>query len=99
VRARPVDLLVARLDSCGDVLLAGPAVRAAAAAGRRVHLLCGPRGRAGADLLPGLASVIETPLPWIEPLPMPVRQADSEWLVDEVRRRSIDEAANSTSPR
>jgi len=46
-----------------------------------------------------LASVIETPLPWIEPLPMPVRQADSEWLVDEVRRRSIDEAANSTSPR
>lgn len=87
------ELLVARLDNCGDVLLAGPAVRAAAAAGRRVHLLCGPRGRAGADLLPALASVIETPVPWIEPLPMPVRQPDAQWLVDEVEHRSIGEAA------
>ena len=39
-------------DNAGDVLLAGPAVRAAASTGRPVHVLCGPRGRAAADLLP-----------------------------------------------
>lgn len=41
-------VLVARLDSVGDVLLAGPAVRAVAAGwdGERaeVFLLCGPQG-------------------------------------------------------
>jgi ADP-heptose:LPS heptosyltransferase len=87
------DLLVARLDNVGDVLLAGPAVRAAAASGRRVHLLCGPRGRGGAALLPHLASVIERAVPWIEPLPMPVRRSDAGLLVDEVRERGIAEAA------
>ena len=46
--------LVVRLDSDGDVLLAGPAVRAVAAGAGHVTLLCGPRGRAAAELLPGV---------------------------------------------
>jgi len=51
-------VLVARLDNMGDVLLTGPAVRAMAGGGRKVCFLCGPRGRAAADLLPGLARVL-----------------------------------------
>jgi len=77
--------LVARLDNAGDVLLAGPAVRAAAGAGDPVHLLCGPRGREAARLLPGLAGVVVHRAPWIAPDPMAVRPEDSEALVDQVR--------------
>ena len=51
-------VLVARQDSVGDVLLAGPAVRAVAAGAGRVTLLCGPRGRAAAALLPGVDEVV-----------------------------------------
>ena len=39
-------VLVARLDNDGDVLLAGPAIRAVAAGSDHVTLLCGPRGAA-----------------------------------------------------
>ena len=56
--------MVARLDGAGDVLLAGPAVRAVAF-GRRpdggapndVVVLCGPDGESAALLLPGTSEV------------------------------------------
>jgi ADP-heptose:LPS heptosyltransferase len=86
-------VLVARLDHCGDVLLAGPAVRSVAASGRPVHLLCGPRGRPAADMLPGVTSVIEQRVPWIERDPMPVRQRDAATLVRNVRERGVSHAA------
>lgn len=89
-------VLIARPDNAGDVLLAGPAVRAAATAGQ-VHLLCGPRGRAAAALLPGVGDLIEHRLPWIEPEPMPVRRAGADRLVDDVRARRITTAAVLTS--
>ncbi|HEV7907094.1 MAG TPA: glycosyltransferase family 9 protein [Pseudonocardiaceae bacterium] len=73
-------VLVARLDSDGEVLLAGPAVRAAAASGE-VVLMCGPRGRQAADLLPGVARVLEWPCPWIVPHPAPVRPHDMTAVV------------------
>jgi ADP-heptose:LPS heptosyltransferase len=86
-------LLVARLDNCGDVLLTGPAVRALAAQqDRPVVYLCGPRGRAAADLLPGVDTVLEHRAPWIEPDTMPVRRTDSDRLVELVRRLGVDEA-------
>jgi ADP-heptose:LPS heptosyltransferase len=85
-------VLVARSDHCGDVLLAGPAVRSVAASGRPVHLLCGPRGRAAADMLPGVASVIERAVPWIERDPMPVRARDAAALVSQVRNLGISHA-------
>lgn len=86
-------ILVSRLDSWGDVLLAGPAVRAAAGSGRPVHLLCGPRGREAADLLPGLAGVIEWPAPWMEPEPCPVMPCRHyAELAAEVSRRGITDA-------
>jgi ADP-heptose:LPS heptosyltransferase len=65
-------VLVARLDNAGDVLLAGPAVRAVAAHADRVVLLTGPHGRAAGQLLPGVDRVIEWCAPWIDPDPRPV---------------------------
>jgi ADP-heptose:LPS heptosyltransferase len=86
-------VLVARLDHGGDVLLAGPAVRSVAASGRPVHLLCGPRGREAADMLPGVTSVIEQRVPWIERDPMPVRERDAATLVRKVRDLGVTQAA------
>jgi ADP-heptose:LPS heptosyltransferase len=58
--------LVARLDSAGDVLITGPAVRAIAAVNDRVTFLAGPRGREAAELLPGVDEVIEWQAPWVD---------------------------------
>jgi ADP-heptose:LPS heptosyltransferase len=58
--------LVARLDSAGDVLITGPAVRAIAAANESVTFLCGPRGREAAELLPSVDEVIEWQAPWVD---------------------------------
>ncbi|MFD1720276.1 glycosyltransferase family 9 protein [Amnibacterium endophyticum] len=57
-------VLVARLDSMGDVLVCGPAVRAVAASGDEVVLLAGPQGAAAARLLPGVAEVRVLAAPW-----------------------------------
>lgn len=58
--------LVARLDSAGDVLITGPAVRAVAAHHDSVTLLAGPRGRAAAELLPGVDEIVEWQAPWVD---------------------------------
>ncbi|WP_026406145.1 glycosyltransferase family 9 protein [Actinomadura rifamycini] len=78
-------VLVARQDNIGDVLLAGPAVRAVAERADEVAFLCGPRGRPAADLLPGADRVIEWCAPWIDPEPGPVRRDDVDRLVELVR--------------
>jgi ADP-heptose:LPS heptosyltransferase len=88
-------LLVARLDSAGDVLLTGPAVRALAAA-TEVTYLCGPRGRAAAELLPGVTDLITWWCPWIDAEPPPVREADVDRLVVRLRGR-FDAAVVLTS--
>ncbi|MCV7421268.1 glycosyltransferase family 9 protein [Mycobacterium yunnanensis] len=58
--------VVARLDSAGDVLITGPAVRAVATAHDRVVFLAGPRGGAAAALLPGVDEVLEWQAPWVD---------------------------------
>jgi ADP-heptose:LPS heptosyltransferase len=58
-------VLVARLDSVGDVVLAGPAVRAIASGAEEVLLLVGPQGTAAAALLPGVGRVATWACPWI----------------------------------
>ena len=64
-------VLVARLDSLGDVLLAGPAVRAIAAGSDEVLMLCGPQGAPAAHLLPGVDRVAVWTCPWIvKPAPV-----------------------------
>jgi ADP-heptose:LPS heptosyltransferase len=58
--------VVARLDSAGDVLITGPAVRAVAATHDRVVMLVGPRGRDAAELLPAVDEVVEWQAPWVD---------------------------------
>ncbi len=90
-------VLLARMDNDGDVLLSGPAVRAAAARASRVTYLCGPRGRAAAELLPGVDEVVCHHCPWIDAHPEPVSAAAIDALVDDVARRLVDEAIILTS--
>jgi ADP-heptose:LPS heptosyltransferase len=89
--------LVARLDSDGDVLLAGPAVRAVAASGDRVVLLVGPQGAAAARLLPGVDEVLVWTCPWIVADPAPVVPADVAEVVERVRATGASRALVLTS--
>jgi ADP-heptose:LPS heptosyltransferase len=86
-----------RLDNDGDVLLAGPAVRAVAAGARRVTFLCGPRGRAAAELLAGVDEIVEHRASWIDPEPEPVSPAAIAALVDILSGLGVDEAFVLTS--
>lgn len=90
-------VLVARLDSAGDVLLAGPAVRAVAAHAPDVTLLCGPRGLAAARLLPGVDRLLVHRAPWIDPEPPPLDRELTLRLVEEVAALQLDEAIVLTS--
>ncbi len=90
-------VLYARMDSEGDVLLQGPAVRAVAAGADRVTLLCGPRGAAAAGLLPGVDEVLCHHCPWIDAHPQPVTRAAMDAIVADVAARRIDQAIISTS--
>ncbi|WP_310741247.1 glycosyltransferase family 9 protein [Microbispora sp. H10670] len=89
--------LVVRPDNAGDVLLAGPAVRAVAAGAREVVMLAGPYGRAAAELLPGVGRVLEWRAPWIDPDRMPVTSEHAARLVDQVRAVGPDLAVIFTS--
>jgi ADP-heptose:LPS heptosyltransferase len=90
-------VLIARQDNAGDVLLAGPAVRAVAATGARVGLLCGPRGRAAAELLPGVSELIVWRADWIDPEPRPLTRERAELLIDDIAAREFEEALILTS--
>ena len=85
-------VLAVRLDNDGDVLLAGPAVRALAAGAERVTLLCGPRGRRAAELLPGVDELVCWRAPWIDPEPPPVERADVDALVARIAGLGVDRA-------
>lgn len=90
-------VLVARLDSDGDVLLAGPAIRAVAAGADEVVLLVGPAGRAAAGLLPGRHRVLTWDCPWITSPAPPVRIGDIVRLVGQLRELELDAAVLLTS--
>ncbi|MBB5800684.1 ADP-heptose:LPS heptosyltransferase [Saccharothrix ecbatanensis] len=88
--------LVVRLDSDGDVLLAGPAVRAAARAGE-VVLLCGYSGAQAAVLLPGVHRVVRWDCPWISNPAPEVRTPDIEGIVALLKGIRADVALVLTS--
>lgn len=90
-------VLVVRSDSAGDVLVTGPAIRAVAHGAERVVMLCGPRGRAAAELLPGVDEIVEWRLPWIDPEPGPVDPADLAALTERLRATGAGEAVVFTS--
>lgn len=85
------DILVVRLDSMGDVLLAGPAVRAAAGAGR-VTMLVSSRGAAAAHLLPGVDDIIVFDAGWVLADAAPFRSRPVRELVRTLRRRRFGRA-------
>jgi ADP-heptose:LPS heptosyltransferase len=89
-------VLVVRLDGAGDVLLAGPAVRAVAARAE-VTMLCGPAGAAAARLLPGAADVLTWAAPWVLADPPPIRRDDLDRLVTRLAELRFDEAVVLTS--
>ncbi|MFC7532886.1 HAD-IIIA family hydrolase [Actinoplanes sp. GCM10030250] len=95
--ARPRTVLAVRSDSAGDVLVTGPAIRALKAGADRVVLLCGPRGRSAAELLPGVDEIVEWRLPWIDPEPGPVAADDMRALTERLRATGADEAVVFTS--
>ena len=86
-------VLVARLDSAGDVLLAGPAIRAVARQAD-VTLLCSSVGLPAARLLPDTRTMIFD-APWVHGNPPPVRARELARLV--WRLRGFDEAIILTS--
>lgn len=96
--ARVGHVLVARADSAGDVLLTGPAIRAVAAGARKVTLLCGPRGRAAAQLLPGVDDIVEQALPWIDPPPAEApKRSEVDAMAARLAELRVDQALVFTS--
>ncbi|HKS47903.1 MAG TPA: glycosyltransferase family 9 protein [Amycolatopsis sp.] len=91
-----VKILVARMDNAGDVLLAGPCVRAVAARAS-VTMLVGPRGRIGAELLPGVDEILEWRAPWIDPEPPAVTTEYLDLLRDRIRATRPERALIVTS--
>lgn len=90
-------VLVVRLDSLGDVLLAGPAVRAVAAGADEVWMLCSTQGAPAARLLPGVDRVLTWECPWIVADPQAIDRDDIGELVRTVGAAGIDEAVILTS--
>jgi ADP-heptose:LPS heptosyltransferase len=89
--------LAVRLDSEGDVLLTGPAIRAIAARSDRVTLLCGPRGRQAARLLPGVDELLWHHACWIDPEPLPLDWPATTALIEGLRGLRADAAVVFTS--
>jgi heptosyltransferase-3 len=89
--------LAVRLDSDGDVLLTGPALRAIRAGSRSLDLLVSPAGAAAGRLLPGVDEVLEFAAPWSGYAPPPAEPAALTALVQTLQARAYDEAVVFTS--
>src|SRR5690242_18529997 len=89
-------VLVVRLDNVGDVLLAGPAVRALAG-NHTVDMLCSRVGLPAARLLPGVSDTLVFEAPWIRSPAPKCDPADLDRIVGEVAHRRYDAAAVLTS--
>jgi ADP-heptose:LPS heptosyltransferase len=89
--------LVARLDNDGDVLLAGPAIRALAAGCDHVTLLCGPRGAQAAALLPGVDEIVVRRAEWIDPQAPAIDRAEIDTYISLLAEQRADVAAILTS--
>jgi heptosyltransferase-3 len=94
-RGGPV--LAVRLDSDGDVLLTGPAIRALAADGRAVDLLTSPAGQAAAGLLPDVRRVRSFAAPWAGYRPPAVDRSAVDALVEQLRTAGYAQAVIFTS--
>jgi lipopolysaccharide heptosyltransferase II len=87
-------VLCVRLDSLGDVLMTGPAIRAVkeSAAGRRVTLLTSPAGADAAALLPDVDRVIVYDAPWMKATEPRPSSAPDLRMIERLRRERFDAA-------
>ena len=90
-------VLVVRLDSMGDMLAAGPAIRAVAAGADRLTVLCGPLGLPAARLLPGVDATVVWECPWIMNPPPELSRTGVEDLIGRIAHLGIDRAVVLTS--
>ena len=85
-------VLVARMDNDGDVLLAGPAIRAVAAGADARDAAVRPRGLQAATLLPGVDEVLVHRAEWIDASPRRSNAPRSLRRVDTLAALGVDEA-------
>jgi ADP-heptose:LPS heptosyltransferase len=90
-------VLAVRLDSDGDVLLTGPALRALRRGSERLALLVSPAGAAAGRLLPDVDEVLVFDAPWSGFAPPPLDPDGIEALVRRLRAGRYDEAVVFTS--
>lgn len=95
--ARRGRVLIARLDSTGDVLITGGAVRAVAGEAASVTMLVGPGQAEAARMLPGVDEVIEYQACWVVLDPPPVHAPAVKRLLRRLRRGRFDLALVLTS--
>lgn len=89
--------LALRLDSAGDVLLSGPALRALAETSGRLTLVVSSRGADVAALLPGVDDIVAWEAPWIVPGRREVTARDIDDFVARIRDAGADRAVIFTS--
>lgn len=92
-----MSVLAVRLDSDGDVLLTGPAIRRLAAIGGPVDVLASPQGEHAARLLPGVRDVLRFAAPWSGFDPPAVDSRTVAELVRTLEARAYDLAVVFTS--
>jgi ADP-heptose:LPS heptosyltransferase len=89
-------VLAARMDNDGDILLAGPALRALATTDR-VVLLVSPTGEQAARQLPGIHDVLVWPCPWTGFDPPAVDRRSVNTLIDALTLEHLGAAFVFTS--
>ena len=92
--ADAVNVLCVRLDSMGDVLMTGPAMRAlkASAPERRITLLTSSSGEAAGRLIPEIDEVIVYDAPWVKVPAAAEASGPDLAMIDELRSREFDGA-------
>jgi ADP-heptose:LPS heptosyltransferase len=89
--------LVVRLDNVGDVLLAGPAVRAVSRTAGHLAFVAGSSSAEAAGLLPGVDTVITFDAPWVPFDAPPVDPSAVTAFVEQIGAGGFDEAIVLTS--
>ncbi len=95
--ARKGHVALLRLDSMGDVLLTGGAVRAVAGSASHVTMVVAKGQAAVARILPGVDDVIEFDAPWVLFDSPPVNHRVVRRTIRRLRRRTLSAALICTS--
>lgn len=89
-------ILCVRLDTIGDVLMTGPALRALCREGRRVTLMTSPSGAAIAELVPEVDELLVYEAPWMKATPARDAAVD-RLLINSLAARAFDAAVIFTT--